>query len=340
MKTTLKKILLISLLFSATVPSFTVQANSLDKIAVEVGAVVGTVFVWEVFKEYRKRKLEKEARQRDRQRELNNDFWSAIESNNIEGVKQALANGADVNEQNENGDTALMKASDMGHFEIVKLLLENNALVNKENKINDLTALMKAAYQGHLEVVELLLAEGAEVHQQSKFGHTALMSAAANDRSKVVELLLANGNGVDINQQDRIGYTALMVAAWNGNPEVVKLLLATKKVDINQQDKWGETALMEAAAGEKNSIDLIGKQKFTNIIEQLLAAGADPLVKAEDGTAVWEQTDNETINEYMRKQTSGPLKEAVVALPGLLELPAVVVDLTLKLIYPECEPAQ
>ena len=82
-------------------------------------------------------------------------------------------------------------------------------------------------------------------------------------------------------------------------------------------------------AAEKEEIaNLEKKQEFTNIIEQLLAAGADPLVKAEDGTTVLEQGNNETIREYMRKQTSGTLKKAVAALPGSLELPNELADLT------------
>ncbi|HEB41850.1 MAG TPA: ankyrin repeat domain-containing protein [Candidatus Dependentiae bacterium] len=193
MKTTLKKILLITLLFSAAVPS-TMQAN-LDLAALRSGAieivsflrenpiVVGVgvvgiaVFVWKMLKE----------------KAMTDGFFLAVKNNNIEKVKQALANGTNVDVQNKYGDTALIKATDMGHFEIVKLLLENNALVNKENN-DDLTALMKAAIRGHSKIVKSLLTSGADVNHSDLLGYTALMGAASGGHSKVVELLLYTVN--------------------------------------------------------------------------------------------------------------------------------------------------
>ena len=304
MKTTLKKILFISLLFSATVPSSTVQAN-LDLAALRSGAieivsflrenpiVVGVgvvgiaVFVWKMLKE----------------KAMTDGFFLAVENNNIEEVKQALANGTNVDVQNKYGDTALIKATDMGHFEIVKLLLENNALVNKENN-DDLTALMKAAIRGHSKIVKSLLTSGA-----------------------------------DVNHSDLLGYTALMGAASGGHSKVVELLLATKKIDINRSfKKGGWTALMFVANREKNLIDPEEKQKSKNIIDQFRTAGADLLVRKQDDTTVnfftvLEQGDNETINEYMREKILGPLKEAVVALPGSLELPNDIATLTSEFTY-------
>ncbi len=296
MKTMLKKILLISLLFSAAVPS-TMQAN-LDLAALRSGAieivsflrensiVVGVgvvgiaVFVWKMLKE----------------KAMTDGFFLAVENNNIEEVKQALANGTNVDVQNKYGDTALIRAAYMGYSEIARLLLDNNADVNWLSKQNN---------------------------NSSRF--TALMHAAWHGHSKVVELLLATKEA-DVNLQDNSSRTALMMAASHGRLEIVKLLLATKKADVDQQDMFGYTALMRAVSWVRYTIGPEKRQKVTNIIEQLLAAGADPLVKAKDGTIVVKLAhDNpeiqKTINEYMRKQTLGPLKEAVAALPGSLELP-------------------
>ena len=100
MKTTLKKILLISLLFSATVPS-TMQADSLNwaalrskgtvswlctnggnfcsflkenPIVVGVGVVGIAVFVWKMLKK----------------KAMTDGFFLAVKNNSIEEVKQAL----------------------------------------------------------------------------------------------------------------------------------------------------------------------------------------------------------------------------------------------------------
>ena len=72
---------------------------------------------------------------------------------NLEVVKLLLANGTNVNQQNNDGCTPLMYAEDL---EIAELLLSNGANVNQ--KTNDgLTPLICAATNGCLEVAKLLL---------------------------------------------------------------------------------------------------------------------------------------------------------------------------------------
>ena len=68
----------------------------------------------------------------------------------------------------------------MGIVEIVRLLVENGAEVN--NKNNDgTTALLWAASKGYLEIVRLLVENGAEVNSKNNDGTTALLSAASNE---------------------------------------------------------------------------------------------------------------------------------------------------------------
>ena len=60
-----------------------------------------------------------------------------------------------------NGATAVLGASQNGHLEIVRLLLESGA--DKDLTKNDgATALTIASQNGHLEVVRLLLESGAD----------------------------------------------------------------------------------------------------------------------------------------------------------------------------------
>lgn len=48
-------------------------------------------------------------------------------------VKYLLENGADINKRNNRGDTAMHFAARHDHFEIVKILLANNAQQLKNN---------------------------------------------------------------------------------------------------------------------------------------------------------------------------------------------------------------
>lgn len=57
------------------------------------------------------------------------------------------------------------------------------------------SALWRAAERGHTEVVNLLLAKGAEVNLSDNDGRTLLSRATANGR-KAVKELLERGNGI------------------------------------------------------------------------------------------------------------------------------------------------
>ena len=93
-----------------------------------------------------------------------------------------------LDHQDNNGWTALMRASKKGHREVVEKLLENGAKIDLQNK-NGSTALMIASQNGHMEVVGKLLENGAKVDLQKKDGFTALMIASQNGRKEVKMLL-------------------------------------------------------------------------------------------------------------------------------------------------------
>ena len=67
-----------------------------------------------------------------------------------------LDRGADVNQTNQYSKTALMLATQNGHFEVVRLLLYRGADVNQASQFSN-PALTLATQNGHLEVVRLLL---------------------------------------------------------------------------------------------------------------------------------------------------------------------------------------
>ena len=52
-------------------------------------------------------------------------FFKAIRKNNLILVKKLIERGADVNQVDEHGYTALMYASRKGHSQIVKYLVED-----------------------------------------------------------------------------------------------------------------------------------------------------------------------------------------------------------------------
>ena len=70
----------------------------------------------------------------------------------------------------------LMEASQEGHLELVKYLLEARAEVNAQTSTGD-TALSFACERGHTDVADLLLKWGSDLEHQSEGGRTPLMKA-------------------------------------------------------------------------------------------------------------------------------------------------------------------
>jgi hypothetical protein len=149
-------------------------------------------------------------------------FWNAALDGKMERVQQAIEAGVDVNALDEQQRTALLLASFNGHASVVKLLLEQDALLGHRDAMG-CTALMFAATGANAETVELLLDAGAEINAvDTGEGFTALMHAAAEGQVKVVQILLKYNADPAIRDLD--GDTARDFATQNGHSEVVKLL--------------------------------------------------------------------------------------------------------------------
>ena len=99
------------------------------------------------------------------------DIHQAALEGNIEAVKQAIANGVDVNAKNNDGWTPLHGAAVFGKNEIVELLIAEGADINAKNR-GGVTPLYDAAFKGRKEIAELLIAEGADVNAKDVDGET------------------------------------------------------------------------------------------------------------------------------------------------------------------------
>ncbi len=109
----------------------------------------------------------------------------AVEHRNP-GIVQALIDaGADINGQNDNGDTALMAAISDDEEPIITLLLRiKNINVNLQNR-EGFSALMMAAEGTRYELIPALLNEGANITLKNAVGQTAL-DLSGNEQAKAL----------------------------------------------------------------------------------------------------------------------------------------------------------
>ena len=165
----------------------------------------------------------------------------------------------------------LITASQAGHADVVRLMLEARADLMREHRDRK-TVLHQAAERGHEAVVRLLLEKGAAIEAKDSTGGTALHQAAGNGHETIVRLLLENGAAIETNW----GYgggTALHWAARNGHEAVVRLLLE-KGAAIEAKDEIEWTALYWAAV-----------RGYEAVVQVLLDKGA--AIKATGGMALY-----------------------------------------------------
>lgn len=159
-------------------------------------------------------------------------------------MKALLDMGANVDERDERGSTALMTAAQWGHVDVCRLLLERGADVNKSDKQGD-TALHEAARADEMDAVELLGEwEGVDVDAKNKHGCTALHVASHAGLGAMVKLLVRLGSCV--HGQMKGGYTSLHVAAANGSNSSLSALLES---GANIRHSASESKIHRSASG-------------------------------------------------------------------------------------------
>ena len=112
---------------------------------------------------------------------------AASQEGHVDAVRLLLDHGAHVDSQEYDKWMPLHFASDEGHPKVVQLLLEHETPLNSRSTYG-LSPIYLASRSGHLEVVRLLLSHGADV-----LGETPFQRATANGHHDIAQLLLGHG---------------------------------------------------------------------------------------------------------------------------------------------------
>ena len=120
--------------------------------------------------------------------------------------------------------TALHLASSRGHVEAIRVLLDNGADVNTQNKYKS-TPLHMASIGGHAEAVHLLLERGANATLKNKDGNRAVGLAYQSGHSKTARAFLEFGHGGSWVKSNINKWPPLNRALFDGNIELTRDLL-------------------------------------------------------------------------------------------------------------------
>ncbi len=146
-----------------------------------------------------------------------NALHQAILSNNLSGIKTAIAAKQNLEVRDSEGRTPLMLA----------------------------------VYQNQIEAAKALISAGANVNAADKIANSPFLYAGAEGKNEILEALLQSGR-VDFKQVNRYGGTALIPAAEKGHVQTVERLLRTE-IAIDHINNLGWSALLEAIILSKNA---------------------------------------------------------------------------------------
>jgi ankyrin repeat protein len=190
--------------------------------------------------------------------------------------------------ESRKGQNALMWAAARGQSDAIEVLLKASANPNNASKAG-FTALIFAAAQGDAKGVAGLLAAGANINYAVPAGANALSIAVSARKAGVVDVLLSKG--ADVKFKDRTGTSLLHTAAQLGDLEIVKKL-CEKGADVNAKTNTTQALTgrgggpFRAPAGEQTPLMLAARTNHLDAMHALVNAGADPKLKAQDGSTL------------------------------------------------------
>ncbi len=143
----------------------------------------------------------------------------------------------------------MLTHAENGDLNEIKLLLNNNQSSELTNYTDNdgYTALHRASYSNHLHIVKYLIDTcHMSIEVRTKMGWTPLHSASYWNNYEIVEYLLVEKNA-NINAQTDGGQTPLHLAASQKHcKETIILLLTNSFINTNLINNSGETATQVA----------------------------------------------------------------------------------------------
>lgn len=207
-----------------------------------------------------------------------NKLVKKIYEGDVNGLKELIESGVDVDTKGSSGVTALLLASSYEKgYEVVKYLVSAGADINFVGERDGRTPVIWAAGTSY-ETTAFLVSSGADLNIEGLDGVTAFIAAVfgvfGGDSFRMLDLLIENGADINLAKKGGegvYGYSALSYAVRNLRADLTEYLISNG-AEVNHQTSDGDTPLLIAASEE--SAELVG---------MLLKSGADKTIKNNKG---------------------------------------------------------
>ncbi|MFG2844521.1 ankyrin repeat domain-containing protein [Kitasatospora sp. NPDC048296] len=172
-------------------------------------------------------------------------------------------------------DRSLLDAAERGGLDAVRAALAAGASVEARDD-EGRTPLLRAAFADRVAVARLLVEAGADVNAQDPQLNSPWLVTGITGSVPMLHALLPGGP--DLTRRNRYGGVSVIPAAERGHVAYVRAVLTETAIDVDHVNDLGWTALLEAVQlGD-------GGPAHREIVDILLAHGADPLLPDADGT--------------------------------------------------------
>ncbi|VDN97305.1 unnamed protein product [Rodentolepis nana] len=155
-------------------------------------------------------------------------FHQAVLDGNIASVKAFLSSGdVKIDEQDEDGMTALLQASYRGNVKIAQLLVNSGANVNWSKHKQGYTALMFGALSGKIEIIEYLLSQGAKTDPTNCVKRTAAEMASFVEKEELVQFTKLEASSSSFLSPSLVDPLHCMLTNLNFSPVKVFIYLSS-----------------------------------------------------------------------------------------------------------------
>ncbi|KAF7943351.1 hypothetical protein EAE96_011278 [Botrytis aclada] len=172
-----------------------------------------------------------------------------------------------IDEANSQCATPLHIASEHGHENVVKWLLDYGVSINQQGPGGN-TSLCLATTNGHVETVRELLGRKAEIHKKNDQAYSPILLACANACKEVFTILIGAGALTsDVMEEHDTCFHHVVRCDWELSEEIVSIMtiLVFQGADINQLNAMGISPLVQVCLEHK-----------LEHVELLLRCGANP----------------------------------------------------------------